>query len=272
MSQPVAPPWQPTRVKRFIEGYDTSMGTARIETAAGEAYIKALGNRQGPHPLACELVATALARWFGLPTFDNATVVLGEAPEIPFRRGGQAQPGPAFVARDCPGRTWSGDPVELETLENPDDISRLVVFDNWALNCDRHPPDLAMRKVNYNNVYLSSENLPAERCQLVAMDHTHCFTCGSDLSQRMADIDHERDGRLYGLFPAFLYWLRPGILEESSRRLRQIDPQTVNEILARVPREWEVPSAVLPVWERLICRRAVFVADEVIKQLLALCP
>jgi len=47
-------PWSPTRYKRLLRVLDTSMGTAEIETDAGRAYIKAMGNRQGPHQLACE--------------------------------------------------------------------------------------------------------------------------------------------------------------------------------------------------------------------------
>jgi hypothetical protein len=64
--------WRPTTFLRFEEALDTSMGTARIVTDAGRAYIKAMGNRQGPHQLACEWVATQLAEWFGLPTFEYA--------------------------------------------------------------------------------------------------------------------------------------------------------------------------------------------------------
>ncbi len=79
--------WQPTTFLRFLRGMDTSMGTARIETDAGPAYVKALGNRQGPHPLACEWVATELARWFGLPTFETAIMRIdATTDEIPFVR------------------------------------------------------------------------------------------------------------------------------------------------------------------------------------------
>jgi hypothetical protein len=56
--------WRPTTFLRFEIALDTSMGTARLVTDAGPAYIKALGNRQGPHPLACEWVGTQVARWF----------------------------------------------------------------------------------------------------------------------------------------------------------------------------------------------------------------
>jgi hypothetical protein len=33
-------------------------GTARVDTDLGEGYIKALGNPEGPHILACELIGS----------------------------------------------------------------------------------------------------------------------------------------------------------------------------------------------------------------------
>jgi hypothetical protein len=130
---PVIDPWRPTTFLRFEEAFDTSMGTARIVTDAGPAYIKALGNRQGPHPLACEWVATNLARWFGLPTFEFALLTIDAGiDEIPFFRGGMAASGTAFVTKATPGHTWGGSADELNDLTNPEAISRLVVFDTWV--------------------------------------------------------------------------------------------------------------------------------------------
>jgi hypothetical protein len=115
------------------------MGTALIVTDAGKAYIKALGNRQGPHPLACEWVGTELAAWFGLPTFETAILRIdATTDEIPFRRGGKAESGPAFVARAVEGRSWGGTDADLNLLVNPEaitELTELVVFDTWTLNC-----------------------------------------------------------------------------------------------------------------------------------------
>jgi hypothetical protein len=36
-------------------------------------------------------------------------------------------------------------------------IPRLVVFDTWTLNWDRCPPDGDTRRINYGNVFLTSE-------------------------------------------------------------------------------------------------------------------
>ena len=66
-------PWPPTTFRRFAKTIKSSTAVARIVTDAGPAYIKALGNPQGPHALACDLVGARLARWFGLQTFEEAT-------------------------------------------------------------------------------------------------------------------------------------------------------------------------------------------------------
>jgi len=212
--------WRPTALRRVVHSKDTSMGTTEIVTDAGWAYIKPMGNRQGPHALAAEWVGTHLARWLGLPTFDFAIMELGDADTFPLPRKAAAQAGPAFVTRAMKGKPWSGDPAVLSKLVNPDDVSKLVVFDTWTLNCDRHPPDLSKRKPNRDNVYLSTENAPRHRLRLVAMDHTHCFTCGRDLTGNVATIDRVRSDEIYGLFPEFVCLLRADVIAEGAVRLR----------------------------------------------------
>ena len=65
-------PWLPTTILRADVPYNTATETVRVNTDAGTAFLKAMGNRGGPHLLASEFVGTHLARWFGLPTFDFA--------------------------------------------------------------------------------------------------------------------------------------------------------------------------------------------------------
>jgi hypothetical protein len=131
-------PWNPTTIKRFVKAFPTSACTVLVETDLGKGYLKALGNSEGPYILACERIGTQLAAWLGLPTFDFATIEVTDIDEIPFHNGSKAQVGPAFITRAESGDSWSGDEKQLNRLFNPQDISRLVVFDTWTLNCDRH--------------------------------------------------------------------------------------------------------------------------------------
>ncbi len=263
--------WQPTTFHRFEEGLDTSMGTARIMTDAGAAYVKARGNRQGPHPLACEWVATQLARWFGLPTLEFALMSIdASVDEIPYLRGGKAESGTAFVTRAVAGHPWGGTSEELDDLANPEAISGLVVFDNWTRNCDRYPPDLTQRKPNYDNVFLADPTDPqVDGPQLLAIDHTHCFTCGRDLDEKVAKIQWVKDDRLYGLFPGFVPKIRQQDIEAGIARLRELDQAVVAEIVDTIPDDWDVKNSVKAALVELICRRAEFVADGMLAKVAA---
>ena len=219
------------------------------------------------------LVATQLARWFGRPTFDFAILTLDRNDEIPFHRGGTAHPGSAFATRAERGHTWGGSADELSMISNLDDVARLVVFDSWSLNCDRHPPDPSVRKANFDNVFLSEDQAPEGCFRLVAMDHTHCFTCGRDLAKPIATIKRTKDERVYGLFPGFVLVLqgRRDIVRHAAGRLRGFDAGTCREIVESIPPEWEVDAEARSALCDLICQRAGFVADNVVGWLAPTC-
>jgi len=267
------PQWKPAEFCRFESGLDTSMGTARIITDAGKAYIKAMGNRQGPHLLAVELVATRLARWFKLSVLDHAVIMIdSEVDEIPFLRGGFAASGPAFVTRAIHGHPWGGSVDELKALVNPKEISRLVVFDSWLRNCDRYPPDLTQRKANYDNVLLEElAGDEAGQLRLIAMDHTHCFGCGRDLDARVNHLDRVKDYRVYGLFPGFLPWMQRSEVEAAVADLSMLDKNMVNEIVHDLPAEWEVAAAARLALADFIFRRAGFMNEHFMEAISQVC-
>lgn len=255
-------PWQPTRLVRVIESYDTSMGTTHVKTDATFGYIKTMGNRQGPHCLASELVASSLACWFGLTVPDFAVFDLPAAACFVLPRGIPVQPGPAFVSRRAPGHTWGGSAAELQAIENPRDVTRLVVFDTWVRNCDRHPPDLTTRKPNYANVYLADTDSPT-RTRLLALDHTHCFNAGRDFTEHLANVDNVKDQRTYGLFPAFQPYLELGELAWCKSLLRSVTAELAAEHVARIPRAWQVDERAAKGLAVLIHGRAAFVAGMI---------
>ncbi len=263
-------PWPPTTFVDFIRGFDTSVGTAEILTDAGPAFIKALGNRGGPHHLASEWVGSNLARWFGLPTFDFAILHLREGDYLPYVRGGQAVPGPAFVTRSEKGATWKGDPKTLKKLTNPRQVAWLVVFDTWVLNWDRHPPDES-RRPNYDNVFLSQEGVPRRRYLLKAMDHTHCFGCrAGELTKRIDRLDPIRDDRVFGLFPDFKRYVHPEAIEAACRRLGTVTRAVVEPIVAAIPREWEVDAEIRQKLIEQVVQRASYLTERLGEQLRSL--
>ena len=273
MNGPAPSDWHPTTFLRFEEPYDTSMGTARIVTDAGPAYIKAMGNPEGRHRLACELVGTQLAEWFELPTLDFALMRIdADVDEIPFLRGGKAASGPAFVTRAVRGHPWDGSEAGLAGLENPEAISRLVVFDTWTRNHDRHAPHLTPPRVRYDNVFLESVGeKESGRLRLLAINHTHCFTRRNELSSRLSQISSVQDPGLYGVFPAFAPNVRDNDVQAAIDRLRQLEEGAVARMIEKVPGEWEVDQGTREAWRELICRRAAFVADTISAKIAKTC-
>ena len=263
MARPIPATWRPTQLEELVEQpFDTSMGTAKVKTNANFGYLKALGNRQGPHALASEWVGSSLAAWFGLPIAEFAILHLEAIDCYPLPREAQTQPGPAFVSREIPGRTWGGSADELRRLENPEDITRLVVFDNWIRNCDRHPPNFPDRKPNYANVYLGHTENP-EKYRLYAIDHTHCFDCGREFTAKLSDIGKIRDDGVYGLFPEFRSFIDTSELHWCKSMLKSITKENVRQIVEKIPSEWEVEQAMRIAIVELVVQRAGYLADKI---------
>lgn len=265
--------WWPTQVLDVAASADTSTGATEVTTDAGRAYIKPLGNRQGPHVLATDWVGTHLAKWFGLSTFDIAILVLEDDDVFPLPRNHMAKAGPAFAARALHGEPWSGGSESLDAVVNPQDITRLVVFDTWTLNCDRHYPDATIRKPNRDNVFMSSDGVDSGKRRLVAMDHGLCFIRSSeDLTPSLAEITKVKDESLFGLFPEFRERLRGDTITQCESRLREMDVEIANAMIATIPREWEVSAEARCAWSDLIYRRAAFVADNIAGWIDKACP
>ena len=258
--------WQPQTIRRFVQAIPTSTQVVRVDTDAGEGFLKAMGNPEGPHVLACELVGTLLAEWLGLPTLEHALIWVTPEDEIPLAGGGRALPGPAFITRAENGFSWGGDETTLRNIRKPHDISRLVVLDTWIRNCDRYRPEPNLR-VNRDNVFFVRETEPEPGILLKAIDHTHAFTCGGELSLRLGHLDEIRDATVFGCFPEFRPLLDRDAASEAVAQLRDMDREQAARLVARVPVEWEVEEPVREAWRTFICDRAVFVAANLISTL-----
>jgi hypothetical protein len=256
--------WTPVTIDLFVEARPSSSSVVIVETDRGRGYLKALNEHESPHFLACEWVGTKLARWIGLPTLDFHLIEVAEWNEIPLAAGrGQARTGPAYITREERGKVWGGTRGELDQLANPEDLNRLVVFDTWTLNCDRHSSVSVRRGPNRDNVFFSEEGAPAGKFTLKAIDHTHCFTCGRDLTARIADIGKVQSGHLYGLFPECRDFIDEAGIRDSAGRLRGVAPAAVREIVDSIPPAWDVAGPSRDALVDLICRRARYVADHI---------
>ena len=267
--------WQPGTVRKFVKGFPTSARTALVETDIGLGFLKGMGGPEGLHTLAAEVIATQLAEWLGLPTFDCAIITLDDVDEIPFldkdgNQTGKALPGPAFIAKQERGGTWSGGKRDLLKLINPEDVSVLVVFDTWVLNCDRFlskpKGELGKPRINRDNVFLSEE-APEGQFLLKAMDHTHCFSCGRTWTKGLSQLDRIREERIFGLFPEFRSFLQREAVVRAADKLRSIDRATVVRMVEFLPKEWEVSRGASDALIDLILGRATFVADTIVTRI-----
>lgn len=265
VSTPVTDFWQPTTILRYIDSRESSTQVILVKTDLGDGYLKAMGNPEGEHVLACEWVGTQLARWFGLPTFRFGTVMVAADDELTFHRRekGRAKPGPAFISKADPGEPWGGTKRQLKRLANPGDVSRLVVFDTWIRNQDRYfvRPDNSIRR-NTNNVFLS-EDAPEGRFLLRAMDHSHAFPNGREIVARNLGPAQARDPTVYGLFPEFRPFLDRDVVRRAADRLRQMDATAAARVVDTIPREWDVSPDGRRTMTEFIGTRAEYLSAEV---------
>lgn len=228
--------WQPKKFKRFEKRLATSMSTSRIVTDAGKAYIKCLGNNEGPHCLACEWVGTRIAQLMGLPTFDIAILTL-TSDDVPFDETGKEQAGPAFVAREEKGFAWDRSAESLKDLLNPDDVAKLIVADTLLANWDRRSP--SGDKVKEDNVFLSQARAENGKV-LIAMDFTHCIGRAASINSSITHINRTKDSGVYGLFDEFIRFLTLSNVQAAVQSLDRITDEKIDGILSELPPEWDV--------------------------------
>jgi hypothetical protein len=258
--------WNPNTITRAVKGFTTATRTVRVDTDLGEGFLKALGNPEGPHALACELVGSLCADWLGLKTFDFALIRVTDPDEVSLMGERWAQPGPAFISRaEDMGFTWGGDAQTISAVVNRGDLSRLVVLDSWLRNCDRHAPD--GRRINRKNVFLMQRTQPQRQLELIAMDFTHAFTCGNELDRRLGYIEKIRDEAVFGLFDEFKAHLSREVVIETAARLMAFDSNLAELFISRVPTEWSVDGPIRSVWKRFLVDRAHFCADTIERRL-----
>lgn len=253
------PAWSPTRFRRFVRSVDTSTQVVEVVTDAGSGFLKCMGNPQGEHELASELIGTRAAQWLGLPTLDFALMDIQADDEIPFARGGRALAGPAFTTRREMGRPWGGSARDLKSLSNADAVSCMIVLDTWILNCDRHAPHAEGRRPNLGNVFLSTERAP-KQLTLLAIDHGHAFTCGRELTPAIAHIDRIFDPRVFGTFPGFAGFITEATLGHTLSRLGEL--KDASPFLTDVPTSWRLTSTTQAAIAEFLLRRAHYLADD----------
>ena len=253
--------WQPTVIKRVIDRYASSTEVVQVATDSGNAYLKGMGNRQGDESLACELVGSELAALAGLTVPAFAVVELQDL-EIETISGRRLHMGPAFLSQ-AQEKVITGDPEGscLVRLRNRSDLALMIAFDTWVRNPDRcPPPNHLIPAPSRDNVMFRSIGGWFE---LLAFDHTHCFT-ETDLETELAGTYFVEDPGVYGACPEFLPHVDEAGLRSACKNIASIDEGQVMAIIAAVPHPWGPTQAVRERWTQQIINRAARVEEIVI--------
>lgn len=258
--------WNPSEVTEFVSSLSSGAGTLIVETDAGRAYLKALGNPDGPHALAKELLGTYLSKLLGLPTFDFAVIEVTELDDLRFTNGTKAEPGPAFVTRGEIGQTWGDDDRLLEKIDNPDSVAGLVIMDTWLRNKDRYFP--TEDRKNLDNVFFSTECDVEGMLSLRVMDFSHAIKFGGDLTKRVLGINDIKDDAVFGLFPRFRKKLCRDAIQRLAGVLAGLSLSQIENAVALIPNEWQLETAIRQALKTFLLQRARFVAETIESQLL----
>ncbi len=236
----------------------------RVETDVGEGFLKALGNPEGPHVLASEWVGSQLADLLSIPTLDFTLVQVDSSAELPMKDAGHARPGAAFISRLDEGLSWGGAARQLAHVVNKQHLSAIVVLDTWIRNRDRFCAAPARR--NPDNVWLSRKDVRGRGVRVMAIDHTHCFADGTQLTTAMAGIAVVKDERVYGLFPEFAAYLGKADMQAACARLAAVPKDRIVAAIETIPQEWEVAGNVRKAWMELLVQRAAYVAETLVQK------
>lgn len=260
--------WNPTQILQFEKKLESSTGVALIVTDQGKAYIKAMGNKEGSHVLACEWIGTRLANLIDIPTPDYAIIqVNDDDDDIPLGHGRQALPGPAFVSRALINNfAWRENEKALAEIENHETITDIVAFDTWIRNFDRCPPKNSGRKPNYDNVIIAKAHPRTDKLRLFAIDHTHCFTRAGELRSDIQNIDNIRDIDTYGLFPEFSKFRDLERFKKTILKISSLEKEVIHSVIGSVPPEWGVNDDIRAALLNYLIQRAEFLVETLPKR------
>lgn len=260
-------------VRRVIRVIKSSTCPIECELDDGaHAFVKVLGNAEGPSALACEYVGTEAARLLGLPTFDVAVPVFPDELCTQLEHGLVPQRGPCFATRALQGITWDGGGELLDALENPEDVIGLVVLDTWLRNPDRYFVKAGTTRKNLRNVFLREDGVPRGTFRLMAIDHTHTIRQDRELTTQNLTIHCEREAVIYGLFPEFANHIDREDLEPFVERLRHLAKTgDLDGVVHGTPKQWLPDGQVRQDLPGFLKRRASHVADSIETWLAADC-
>ena len=254
--------WHPTKIVKIIDNdISTSTSPVIVLTEKGKGYFKAVENNEGANALARKFVGTALASWFGLSTFAYCLFEFDGQSEMTLNNGKHVNQGTGFMTKKESGSNWDKTTAMLDKIINKDDITRLVCFDTWVRNPDRHCVHKGKPHTNSTNVFLATA--PEKKLILKAMDFTHAFP--GCIDNTMDNVKNVYDVTIYGLFAEFVNFLKKDIAVVACAKLRRVKDQNVRQHIEAIPQSWNIDAETREAWIRFIVKRANFVANNFLR-------
>lgn len=250
------PNQKPTKILEKISDHSTSTNPFIVETDGGRCVLKAMGNPGGDHTLICEWIGTRIAQAMKIPTLNFSLIQVenAESLTLKFPNGNYAKNGPGFITQFEPKQSWDGDIKILERSKNIDDLNKLIVLDTWILNCDRYSPKDKPPRRNNDNVFFSNED-GGKKFVIKAIDHTHCLTCGHEITANIQNIDNWQSEQIFGFFPEFRKYIDPKKIELILGEISAIEDDLLKDIVMSTPVEWGFKSELKAVLELLKLRK-----------------
>lgn len=115
-------------------------------------------------------------------------------------------------------------------------------------------------------MWLSRTGRRGRNTRLTAIDHTHCFGDGGQLTAALANIATVQDQRVFGLFSEFEPYLDVEALRRASARLASVTKAQLEPVIDSIPSEWELPRNIRVAWLDMLSRRASFVAGTLVSK------
>ena len=147
----------------------------------------------------------------------------------------------------------------IKHLECESDIAKLVVFDTWIRNIDRHDPRSNEPQMNSDNLLYVKET-DSDKYQLVPIDHSMCFF--DEPFNMIEGIQEDiEDPAIYGLFPEFQGYINDSSVADAIGYLSSLSEEFVLQCVNSIPPEWHLGDSMKTKLCHLICQRAKFVVD-----------
>ncbi|WP_166434076.1 HipA family kinase [Roseovarius spongiae] len=211
----------------------TSTKPLVVETDVGTALCKYCGNPAGTDALCSELIASELLALLSYDAPAHALVRLSKRFDLQ-EFGVHVEDGTAFLTRWEPlAITFSGEGGLLDSVSNPEMVSKVLVFDTWIKNVDRFVSSPGLSTENLDNLLFVPDN---KRVRMMVIDHSHSFT-ETTFEDGFSD-DWWDDEDVCGTHQSLATFVREDALHQGLDEISAVSREQLERIVGLVPPEW----------------------------------